>query len=313
MGDWKIIIPDQLDESGLAILTSAAQVNERDGISPADLLELISEYDALIVRSRTQVDAEMFSAAANLKVVGRAGVGVDNIDLAAANLHNVTVVNSPSATTQAVAEHVLALLFSLSRSIPAADGLMKSGLWHKNQFMGVEVQGKVLGIIGMGNIGSAVAQKTKSLGMEVLGYDPLIPDEEIQRRGAKPESLQDVYAQSDFISIHAPLSAETRGMIDGESFGSMKRGIRLICTARGGIIDETALLSALESGQVAGAALDVFAKEPPGLSALVSHSRVIATPHIAAQTAEAQARAAVDIATEVLAALRGEPLRWKIV
>ena len=313
MGDWKIIIPDQLDESGLAILTSAAQVNERDGISPADLLELISEYDALIVRSRTQVDAEMFSAAANLKVVGRAGVGVDNIDLAAANLHNVTVVNSPSATTQAVAEHVLALLFSLSRSIPAADGLMKSGLWHKNQFMGVEVQGKVLGIIGMGNIGSAVAQKTKSLGMEVLGYDPLIPDEEIQRRGAKPESLQDVYAQSDFISIHAPLSAETRGMIDGESFGAMKRGIRLICTARGGIIDETALLSALESGQVAGAALDVFAKEPPGLSALVSHSRVIATPHIAAQTAEAQARAAVDIATEVLAALRGEPLRWKIV
>lgn len=313
MGDWKIIIPDQLDESGLAILTSAAQVDERDGISPADLLELISEYDALIVRSRTQVDAEVFSAAANLKVVGRAGVGVDNIDLAAANLHNVTVVNSPSATTQAVAEHVLALLFSLSRSIPAADGSMKSGLWHKNQFMGVEVQGKVLGIIGMGNIGRAVAQKTKSLGMEVLGYDPLIPDEEIQRRGAKPESLQDVYAQSDFISIHVPLSAETRGMIDGESFGAMKRDTRLICTARGGIIDETALLSALESGQVAGAALDVFIKEPPGLSALVSHPRVIATPHIAAQTAEAQARAAVDIATEVLAALRGEPLRWKIV
>lgn len=313
MGDWKIIIPDQLDESGLAILTSAAQVDERDGISPADLLELISEYDALIVRSRTQVDAEAFSAAANLKVVGRAGVGVDNIDLAAANLHNVTVVNSPSATTQAVAEHVLALLFSLSRSIPAADGSMKSGLWHKNQFMGIEVQGKVLGIIGMGNIGRAVAQKTKSLEMEVLGHDPLIPDEEIQRRGAIPVSLQDVYAQSDFISIHVPLSAETRGMIDGESFGAMKRGIRLICTARGGIIDETALLSALESGQVAGAALDVFAKEPPGLSALVSHPRVIATPHIAAQTAEAQARAAVDIATEVLAALRGEPLRWKIV
>lgn len=313
MGDWKIIIPDQLDESGLAILTSAAQVDERDGISPADLLELISEYDALIVRSRTQVDAEVFSAAANLKVVGRAGVGVDNIDLAAANLHNVTVVNSPSATTQAVAEHVLALLFSLTRSLPAADSSMKSGLWRKNHFIGVEVQGKVLGIIGMGNIGRAVAQKTKSLGMEVLGYDPLIPDEEIQRRGAKPESLQDLYAQSDFISIHAPLSAETRGMIDGESFGAMKRGIRLICTARGGIIDETALLSALESGQVSGAALDVFAKEPPGLSALVSHPRVIATPHIAAQTAEAQARAAVDIATEVLAALRGEPLRWKIV
>jgi D-3-phosphoglycerate dehydrogenase len=313
MGDWKIIVSDRLDESGLAILTGAAQVDERNGISLAELLELIGEYDALIVRSRTQVNAELFSAASNLKVVGRAGVGVDNIDLAAANLHNVTVVNSPSATTQAVAEHVLALLFSLARSIPAADGSMKSGLWHKKQFMGIEIQGKVLGIIGMGNIGRAVAQKTNSLGMEILGFDPLIPDAELERRGAKPESLQDVYAQSDFLSIHVPFSAETRGMIDGESFGAMKRGMRLICTARGGIIDETALLSALESGQVAGAALDVFAKEPPGLSALVSHPRVIATPHIAAQTAEAQARAAVDIATEVLAALQDEPLRWKIV
>ena len=313
MGDWKIIVSDRLDESGLAILTGAAQVDEFDGISPAELLGRISGYEALIVRSRTQVNAEIFSAAANLKVVGRAGVGVDNIDLAAANLHNITVVNSPSATTQAVAEHVLALLFSLSRSIPAADGSMKSGLWNKKQYTGVEIQGKVLGIIGMGNIGRAVAQKAKSLGMEILGYDPLIAEAEIERRGAKPDSLPDVYAKSDFISIHVPLSAETRGMIDGESFGAMKRGIRIICTARGGIVDETALLSALESGQVAGAALDVFTKEPPGLSALVSHPRVIATPHIAAQTAEAQARAAVDIATEVLAALRGEQLRWKIV
>jgi D-3-phosphoglycerate dehydrogenase len=186
-------------------------------------------------------------------------------------------------------------------------------VWYKKKFMGIEIQGKVLGIIGMGNIGRAVTQKTSSSGMEILGFDPLIPDAELERRGAKPESLQDVYAQSDFLSIHVPFSAETRGMIDGESFGAMKRGMRLICTARGGIIDETALLSALESGQVAGAALDVFAKEPPGLSALVSHPRVIATPHIAAQTAEAQARAAVDIATEVLAALQDEPLRWKIV
>jgi D-3-phosphoglycerate dehydrogenase len=313
MGEWKIIITDGLDESGLEILSNASQVDDRTGVTPGDLLKVIAKYDALIVRGQTRVNTAVFSAAANLKVVGRAGVGVDNIDLAAANLHNVTVVNSPSATTQAVAEHALALLFSLARSIPAADGSMKSGLWHKSKFVGVEIKGKVLGIIGMGNIGSSVAQQTQSLGMEVLGYDALISEAEIQNRGAKPVSLQDLYAQSDFLSVHVPFTAETKGLIDGDSFGTMKRGIRLICTARGGIIDETALLNALESGQVAGAALDVFAMEPPGMSALVSHPRVIATPHIAAQTSEAQSRAAVDIATEVLAALRGEPLRWKIV
>ena len=313
MSDWKIIVADGLDGRGLEILSEAAQVDERAGISPEELIKVISEYDALIVRGQTRVNAEVFSAATNLKVVGRAGVGVDNIDLAAANLNNVTVVNSPYATTQAVAEHVLALLFSLARSIPTADGTMKSGLWHKKQFMGVEIKDKVLGIIGMGNIGSSLAQMSKSLGMQVIGYDPLIPDAEIERRGANPVKIQELYVQSDFISIHVPLNPETRGMINGGSFGTMKRGVRLICTARGGIVDETALLAALESGQVAGAALDVFAKEPPGMSALVSHPKVVATPHIGAQTAEAQARAAVDIAGEVLAALQGDPLRSKIV
>jgi D-3-phosphoglycerate dehydrogenase len=313
MSDWKIIVTDGLDRRGLEILSKAAQVEERVGISAEELIKVISVYDALVVRGQTRVTTEVFSAATNLKVVGRAGVGVDNIDLAAANLNKVTVVNSPYATTQAVAEHVLALLFSLARSIPTADGTMKSGLWHKKQFMGVEIKDKVMGIIGMGNIGSSLAQMSKSLGMHVIGYDPLIPDAEIEGRGAKPSNIQDLYSQSDFISIHVPLSPETRGMINGGSFGAMKRGVRLICTARGGIVDETALLAALESGQIAGAALDVFATEPPGMSALVSHPRVIATPHIGAQTVEAQARAAVDIAKEVLAALKGEPLRWKIV
>lgn len=313
MGDWKIIITDRIDDSGVKILMEAAQVDQYVDISHDELLQLISKYDGLVVRSRTQVNADVFSAASNLKVVGRAGVGVDNIDLAAANLHNITVVNSPSATILAVAEHVLALLFSLARSIPTADSSMKSGLWNKNHLKGTELQGKVLGIIGMGNIGSSVAKKAKSLEMEILGYDPLITAAEIKRRGAQPASMQEIYTQADFLSIHAPLNPETRGMIDGTAFGSMKRGIRLVCTARGGIIDETALLSALESGQVAGAALDVFEVEPPGMSALVSHPHVIATPHIGAQTVEAQARAAVDIASEVLAALQGDPLRWKIV
>lgn len=313
MSNWKIMVTDELDDEGLEILALVAEVKECSGISSDELIKEIGDYDALIVRGRTLVNAEVFSATNNLKVVGRAGVGVDNIDLAAANQKNVTVVNSPSATTRAVAEHALALLFSLARSISAADGAMKSGLWKKKQFIGIEIKDKVLGVIGMGQIGSLFAQMANSLGMQIIGYDPYITNEEVKRRGAKPVEIQELFSQSDFITIHVPLSPETRGMINGESFGTMKRGVRLICTARGGIVDETALLAALESGQVAGAALDVFAKEPPGMSALVSHPKVIATPHIGAQTVEAQSRAAVDIAEEVLAALEGKPLRWRIV
>ncbi len=313
MPAWKIIITDGLNEKGLEILSTHAQVDNRSGISAAELLDIIADYDAMIVRGRTRVTADVFTAARRLHVVGRAGVGVDNIDLAAANQHQVTVVNSPLATTQAVAEHVLALMFALARSIPTADAALKSGLWHKNQFMGIEIKDKMLGIIGMGNIGSQVARLAGALGMHVVGYDPLVSDPEITQRGAQPVEFQDLLSQSDFITIHVPLSTETRSLINGESFGAMKRGARLVCAARGGIVDETALLSALESGQVSAAALDVFAKEPPGMSALVSHPRVIATPHIGAQTAEAQARAAVDIAGEVIAGLKGDPLRWKIV
>ncbi len=313
MADWKIIITDGLERPGQEILSQHASVDMHSDISASNLLDVVQDYDAMIVRGRTRVTAEIFSAASRLRVIGRAGVGVDNIDLAAANQHQVTVVNSPLATTQAVAEHVVALLLSLARSIPAADNSLKSGLWNKEQFMGLEIQGKVLGIIGMGNIGSRVSQLTSSLGMRPIANDPYLEDEQISQRGAHPVALPELLAQADFLTLHIPLSNETRGLINGETFGAMKRGAYLICTARGGVVDETALLSALESGQVAGAALDVFANEPPGMSALVSHPHVIATPHIAAQTAEAQARAAVDIAGEVIAALKGESLRWKIV
>lgn len=313
MPGWKILITDGLDESGVQLLAQYAQVFDGQGNSASELLDIIADYDAMIVRGQTQVTAELFSAARRLKVVGRAGVGVDNIDLAAANQHHVTVVNSPLATTQAVAEHVIALMLSLARSIPAADTSLKSGLWHKKQFIGIEINQKVLGVIGMGNIGSQVAKLAQALGMQVIGYDPLITESEITLRGARAVNLPQLLSQSDFITIHVPLGLETKSLINGESFGAMKRGTRLICTARGGIIDETALLSALESGQVAAAALDVFSKEPPGMSALVSHPRVIATPHIGAQTKEAQQRAAIEIAREVVAALNGEPLRWQIV
>jgi phosphoglycerate dehydrogenase-like enzyme len=212
-----------------------------------------------------------------------------------------------------VAEQTLASMLALARQIPRADAAMKAGQWIKKELEGIELYGKVLGIVGLGHIGAEVARRAAAMGMSVLGHDPFIPEQVIRQRGADPAPLPELYARSDFISLHVPLTPETRGMVNGQSLGLMKRGVRLVCTARGGIIDETALLGALETGQVAGAALDVFAKEPPGLTALVAHPNVIATPHVSAQTAEAQARAAEDIAHEVLATLRGEALRWKVV
>ncbi|HEY62461.1 MAG TPA: phosphoglycerate dehydrogenase, partial [Anaerolineae bacterium] len=216
-------------------------------------------------------------------------------------------------TTIAVAEHTIALMLSLIRSIPQADIGMKSGQWLKQHLIGIELSGKSLGIIGMGRIGTAVGERAKALGMKVLGYDPLLDEKEILKRGAEPTDLNNLYKNADLITLHVPLTPQTRFLMDSQAIGHMKRGVRIICTARGGIIDETALLAGLESGQIAGVSLDVFAEEPPGMSALVAHPKVLATPHIGAQTIEAQARAANDVAIEVLAALKHEPLRWKIV
>jgi D-3-phosphoglycerate dehydrogenase len=313
MSNWKILIADGLEETGLEILRAEAQVDIQDSLPAEALLQIIGDYDALVVRGWTKVTEQVFSAGSKLKVVGRAGVGVDNIDLAAANTHGVMVVNSPLATSQAVAEHTLGLMLALARSIPRGDAALKSGQWLKKDLLGVEIRGKVLGVIGMGNIGSTVAQLAAALGMQVLGFDSLVSPADIQERGADPVTLGELYSRSDFITIHVPLNQETRNMINGQALGLMKRGVRLVCAARGGVIDETALLGALESGQVAGAALDVFRQEPPGVSALVTHPEVVATPHIGAQTVEAQSRAARDIAQEVLSALKGGPLRWRVV
>jgi D-3-phosphoglycerate dehydrogenase len=311
--NWKIILTDGLTEDGQAILRAAAGVDNREDTSAEDLLKIAGEYDAMIVRGRTKLTAAVFEAAPRLKVVGRAGVGVDNIDLTAAKAHGVTVVNAPRSTSQAVAELTLALMLSLARSVPRADAAMKAGQWIKKQLEGVELYGKILGIIGLGNIGTIVLQCSVAMGMKGIAYDPWIPEEEIRRRGAEPVSLPDLYAKSDFITLHIPLTADTKGMINRQALSQMKLGVYLICAARGGVIDEEALLEALNSGQVAGAALDVFTKEPPGAIALTSHPNVVATPHIGAQTLEAQGRASADIASEVLAALRGEQLRWRIV
>jgi len=313
MTTWKVLITDGLSDKGIAILSSTAQVDNKPDISADDLLKVAGEYDAMVVRGRTKVTPAVFDAAKKLKVVGRAGVGVDNIDLTAARAKGVTVVNAPKSTSLAVAELALGMMFSLARMLPKADSTMKQGQWIKKQLEGIELNGKTLGIVGMGNIGTSIARKAAALGMKTLGYDTLVSAEEIKKRGAEPVPLADLYAKSDFITFHLPLTPESKGMINGQAFAQMKRGVRIVDAARGGILDETALLAALENGQVAAAALDVYATEPPGLTALVAHPNVVATPHIGAQTEEAQDRAAEDIASEVLTALRGEPLRWKIV
>jgi D-3-phosphoglycerate dehydrogenase / 2-oxoglutarate reductase len=313
MTSWKVLITDGLSDKGIAILSSAAQVDNKPDISADDLLKVAAEYNAMVVRGRTKVTPAVFDAAKQLKVVGRAGVGVDNIDLTAARSHGVTVVNAPKSTSLAVAELAVAMMFALARMLPKADATMKQGQWIKKQLEGIELNGKTLGIVGMGNIGTTLAQRASALGMKVIGFDTLVAPDEIKKRGAEPVVLSELYPRADFISFHLPLTPESKGMVNRQAFAQMKQGVRIVDAARGGIIDEAALLAALESGQVAAAALDVFATEPPGLTALVAHPNVVATPHIGAQTEEAQDRAAEDIASEVLTALRGEPLRWKIV
>jgi D-3-phosphoglycerate dehydrogenase len=312
MPDFKILITDGLDQSGQSILRASAKVDDQSGISADDLLEAIPDYDALIVRGRTKVSASVMDAASHLKVIGRAGVGVDNIDLEAAKKHNITVVNAPMSTSLAVAELTFGLLLTLAREIPRADAGMKQGQWLKKELEGVELNGKTLGLIGFGRIGVEVGKRASVFGMNVIAYDPLISEDDIQQRGAEPVSIQDLYAWSDFISLHLPLNVQTRDMMGPLAFSQMKDGVRIVCAARGGIIDESALLNALNNGKVAGAALDVFGQEPPGLTETVSHPRVIATPRIGAQTAEAQSRASEDIANEVLSALQDKPLRWKV-
>jgi D-3-phosphoglycerate dehydrogenase / 2-oxoglutarate reductase len=309
---WKILLTDGLEENGKVILRAQADITDQPTITPDELLKTVGEYDAVIVRGRTKVIPAVFDATSKLKVVGRAGVGVDNIDLAAAKAHGVKVVNSPLATTLAVAELTMGLMFSLAREIPRADAAMKNAKWLKKELEGIELNGKTLGVVGFGRIGSAVAQRAAAMGMKILASDPLLKDEEIRSRGGEPVRIDDLYAQSDFITIHTPLTNETRGIINAAAFAKMKNGVRLVCAARGGVIDEAALLDALNSGKVGGAGLDVYATEPPGESALAAHPHVVATPHVAAQTVEAQARAAADIAGEVLAALKGDQLRWRV-
>ncbi len=312
MTESRILITDGLDDIGQAILRAYAIVQDSNGISAGELIKTIPDYDAIILRGRTNLNVEVIQAGKRLKVIGRAGVGVDNIELSAAKNQKIIVVNAPLSTSTAVAELTIGFLLALAREIPRADLSMKNGQWLKKELVGTELMGKTLGIIGIGRIGLEVSQRAVAFGMNVIAYDPFIEEREIEQRGAQPVSIQDLYAWSDFISLHLPRNVETRDWISNQAFSEMKNGVRIICAARGGIIDETALLAALNTGKVAGAALDVFSSEPPSLDTLIQHPHVIATPHIGAQTVESQARASKDIAEEVIAALEGKPLRWRV-
>jgi D-3-phosphoglycerate dehydrogenase len=309
---WKILLTDGLAPISDQELLAAVELTDSKGISAEELLQVIGEYDAMIVRGRTKVTEAVLDEGKNLKVVGRMGVGVDNIDLKAAAAHDVTVVNAPVATTVSVAELTVGLMLSLIRDLPKANTGLKAGSWLKKELVGTELFQKTLGMIGFGHIGEAVCKRASAFDMEVIAYDPNRPAEEIKAAGAQPVSLEDLLKQSDLITLHIPHIEATHHLLNESSFNMMKDGVRIICAARGGVIDEAALIAALDSGKVAGAALDVFEAEPPGDSPLVMHPNVIGTPHIGAQTKEAQLRAGYDILSEVVAALENESLRWRV-
>lgn len=309
----RVLVADEIAAAGVEKLRHAMRVDVRTDIDPRELLKVIPDYHALVVRSRTRVNADVAAAAALLQVIGRAGVGVDNIDLDACKQHSITVVNSPVAASIAVAELALAMMLSLARSVPFANAEMKRGAWAKKELMGVELCGKTLGLIAVGRIGSEVARRAIAFGMRVIGYDPYLSVDQMRSRNVQSVSMKTLLSTAEYISIHTPLTDETRYMIDGPAIESMRDGVRIVCAARGGVIEEAALLTGLASGKVAGAALDVFENEPPSSSPLVEHPHVIATPHIGAQTHEAQERAGLEVSAEVIAALTGGELRWKVV
>ena len=302
-----VLVSDTIAREGIEIMQRVARVDVNDKITGDELRAAIPGYDALIVSSRTKVTAPIIDAGARLRVIGRAGVGLDNIDTDAAKQRNIAVVNSVSGASVAVAEHTIGMMLALARFIPQSDASLKRGEWSKNKFMGVELSGKTLGVVGLGRIGSLVAQRANVFGMRVLAYDPYITPERASEFGATLlESLDEVLAQSDFISIHTPLMPTTRGLIDADEIAKMKQNTRLIFCARGGVVDENALLTALDSGRIAGAALDVFETEPPGENPLLKHPRVVVTPHLGAMTEEAQTKAAIDVAEQVVAVLEGK-------
>ncbi len=301
-----ILVTEPLADEGLETLRTGAQVTLATGLSAAELLEKVRTVDGLLVRSKTKVTAALIAAAPRLKVIGRVGTGVDNIDLTAATHRGVVVVNAPYGNTVSVAEHSLALLLALARHLPQADSSMRGGRWEKTSLEGTQIRGKVLGLVGLGRVGVAVARRALGFEMKVLAHDAFVTPERAAQMGVTWVPLDELLAASDFVSLHLPDTEQTRGLIGDQALARMKPGAYLINCARGSLVDESALIRALDSGQLAGAGLDVFSREPLPDCALLHHPRVILTPHLAGSTAEAQRDSAVEVARQVLAVLDGE-------
>ena len=289
----KILVADPIGAEGVDLLKTHAEVDVKTGMKPPELLAIIADYEGLVVRSETKVTKEVIEAAKKLQVVGRAGIGVDNIDLEAATAAGIAVVNAPTGNTVAAAEHTMALMLALSRNVPAAHQSLKAGEWKRSAFMGVEVRAKTLGVCGLGRVGSEVARRAQSFDMKLIGYDPFVAPDYAKRMGIELVSLEELLAQSDFITLHTPLTDGTRHMISDDQVKLLKPGARLINVARGELVDEQAILNGLESGQLGGVALDVFAQEPPQNTELVGHPKVVVTPHLGASTEEAQREVAI--------------------
>ena len=306
----KVLVADPIAPEGIELLKKVAEVDVKIGLPKEELAAIISEYDALAVRSETKVTADIIAAAKNLKIIGRAGVGVDNIDVEAATNRGILVVNSPEGNTFAAAELTVAMLLALARHIPQADSALRGGKWDRKKYMGSEVYGKTLGVIGLGKIGREVAKRLQSFEMTVLGYDPYLKPEQAEALGIKLVDLDTLYKESDYITVHVPKTKETTGMINAEKIALMKPTVRLVNVARGGILDEAAVAEAARSGRIAGAAIDVFTTEPaPADNPLLGIPNIITTPHLGASTEEAQVNVAIDIAEQIADVLAGKPAR----
>ncbi len=305
----KVLVAEPIADSGIeAMRASGLEVDVRTDLTREQLLDVISDYDALIVRSQTKADAELIDRAPSLKVVGRAGIGIDNVDVEAATRHGIVVVNAPQSNVISAAEHTLALLLSLARNVPAADASVRAGLWEREKFQGVELHGKTLAILGLGRIGTLVAQRALAFGLRVLAYDPYVSRQRASQMGVElAASLEDALREADFITIHLPKTSETKALIGSVELSWLKPEARLVNASRGGIVDERALAEALAGGHLAGAALDVYETEPPAPSApILGAPGTVFTPHLGASTQEAQDKAGASIAEQVMLALRGD-------
>ncbi len=306
----RVLVSDPLSPKGIAVLQEAGlDVDVNTGLPEEELVKIIGQYHGLVVRSQTKVSAKIIEAAKNLQVIGRAGVGVDNVDLEAATEHGVIVLNAPSGNTISTAEHTMAMMLALSRNIPQAHHSMQEGRWDRKKYTGVELNGKILGVIGLGRVGTEVARRAQSFGMKILAFDPYLAEERAEELGIQLATVDEIVTEADFLTVHTPLTKQTKNLIGDPQFAKMKDSVRVINCARGGIIDYDALYRAVKAGKVAGAAIDVYEKEPPEDLPLRELPQVILTPHLGASTEEAQINVAIDVAREMVRALEGKAFK----